>query len=420
MGGCCTREQDIHNDKLSSIHYSAEDILNVDIRSVAKPEIRLESIKLVKSKEEMQLDLILDSLIKIFKGKTRIITTIDLFNLSIFYKDNALNNKYIIYDMRRSCEQKEDYLKKMKHVNYSYDQIKNIKKIRKFENLQKFLNNKIVILIISEYFLNTDNNKEGYKKMEDFPFELIKLLFGVNSSINFLLLNSSLNHKEMPAIFQKYENFLGDVKSNDNIPYILFTYKHVNTFYIEGYFFIHFLPKSVLSFEDFINNYNNNTNNDKAVFDNKKSIEINNCAFNNNFIKNMKICTIVTIDNISLKNHEMKEFQFRTAIFKEFTINKKNIVEKNEIIKTLCDWIKKEINKGHSCYFNVENFDNIEGTGGYDWLFIIIVLMSIITGINYTDVVNYLKNKINYVTNIDEFFEDCINNEFIEDFTMNI
>ena len=291
MGGCCTREQDIHNDKLSSIQYSAEEILSVDINNTTKPEIRLESIKLVKSKEEIQLDLILDSLVKTFKDKTRIITTIDLFNLSIYKDNNINNNKYIIYDMRRTCEQKEDYLKKMKHVNYSYEQIKNIKKIKKFEKLQNFLNNKTIILIISEYFLNTDNNKEGYKKIEDFPFEIINLLFGVNNSINFLLLNSSLNHKEMTDIFQKYENFLGDIKSSDNIPYILFSYTHVTTFYLEGYFFIHFLSKSILSFEDYINNYNKNINNDNAVIDIRKSIEINNCAFNNNFIKTMKILT---------------------------------------------------------------------------------------------------------------------------------
>ena len=420
MGGCCTREQDIYNDKLSSIHYSAEEIFSIDMINKPKPEIRLDSIKIEKSKEETQLDLILDSLVKKFKSETRIINTIDLFNLSIFYKDNNINNKYIIYDMRRSSEQKEDYLKKMKHVNYSYNQIKNIKKIKKFEKLQSFLNNKTVILIIAEYFLKTDNNKEGSKKMEDFPFEIIKLLFGVNNSINFLLLNSSLNHKEMPVIFQKYENFLGDIKSNDNIPYILFAYKHVNIFHIEGYFFIHFLSKSVLSFENYINDYNNNTSNDNSIVDNKKSIEINKYTFNNNFIKNMKICTIITIDNFCLKNHEIKEYQFRTIVFKEFIINKKNIIEKNEIIKTLCNWIKKEINIGHSCYFNIENFNNIEGSGGYDWLLIIIVLISIITGVSYINVINYLKNKINYINNIDDFFDDCINNEFIENFTMNI
>ena len=421
MGGCCTREQEFRNDKLSSIHYSTEEIINVDIRNISKPELRLESFKIVKSKEETQLGYILDSLVKIFKNKTKIITPIELFNLAIFYKENNINNDYLIYDMRRSCEQKEDYLKKMKHVNYSYEQIKNIKKTTKFEKLQTFLDNKTIIFIISEFFLNLDNNKEGCKKVEEYPFEIIKLLFGINNNINFLLLNSSLNNKEMPVVFKKYEDFLADIKSYNDIPYILFSYKHVTTFYIEGYFFIDFLEKSKLSFENYVKNYNNrNVLENNENIDIKNSAELNTFSFNHNFIKQMKIYTIITIDNKSEKNYEIKDYQFRTSVFKEYTLSKKDIIAKKEEIKNLCERLKKDINKGHSCYFNVENFDNIEGIGSYDWLLVIIVLLSMITEISYINVINYLRHKINYVNNIQQLFEDCVNNELVEDYILNI
>ena len=422
MGGCCAREQESYFDKLSSIHYFTEEIINVDIKNTIKPEFRLESFKIVKSKEEIQLGYILDSLVKIFKKKTKIITPIELFNIAIFYKDNNIKNDYIIYDMRRSCDQKEDYLKKMKHVNYSYEQIKNIKKKEKYEKLQTFLDNKTIILIISEFFLNSDNNKEGYKKMEEYPYEIISLLFGVNNNINFLLLNSSLNNNEMPEVFKKYENFLSDIKTYDDIPYILFSYKHVTTFFMEGYFFIDFLEKSKLSFENYIKNYNsrNIISEKNEDIDIKNSIELNNFSFNNNFIKRMKIHTIITIDNNSEKNYEIKNYQFHTSVFKEYTLSKKDIIEKKDEINNLCDRLKKEINKGHSCYFNIENFDNIEGNGGHYWLLIIIVLLSKVTEINYINVINYLKHKINYVKNIHDLFEDCIDNELIEEHTLDI
>ena len=61
-----------------------------------------------------------------YEGKTKKISQIELYNLTIYFKDNYTKSEYLLYDMRRSSEQKEDYIKKMNHINYTYSQIKNI------------------------------------------------------------------------------------------------------------------------------------------------------------------------------------------------------------------------------------------------------------------------------------------------------
>ena len=66
------------------------------------------------------------------KKKVGTISLIELFNLAIYNKESFRNNEYIIYDMRRSSEQKEDFLKRIKHINYTYEQIKNIKNTIKY------------------------------------------------------------------------------------------------------------------------------------------------------------------------------------------------------------------------------------------------------------------------------------------------
>ena len=169
MGGCCTREQTQANELINSINYTAEEIINTGIDSLSKPELRYETIKLVKTPEEVQLDLIINNIRNTFEDKTRKITEIELYNLAIYFKDNYTQSEYLLYDTRRSAEQKEDFLKKMNHINYTYTQIKSING-KKQENFQYFLNNKIIIFIISEKFLKKDNKFKGT------PFEIVTTL----------------------------------------------------------------------------------------------------------------------------------------------------------------------------------------------------------------------------------------------------
>ena len=245
MGGCCTREQSQANEILNSVNYSNEEIINSGIDSLSKPELKYEIIKLVKSEEEIQLDLIINTIQNSFEEKTKKISQIELYNLVIYFKDNYTESEYLLYDTRRSIEQKEDFLKKMNHINYTYTQIKEINGKKK-QNFKAFLNNKIIIFIISEKILKKD------KKPKVTPFEIINLLFNINENLNIYLLDSPLNESEMPNIFVKLLSFLGD-KSYENLPYILFCYRHVTTFYIDGYIFINFLNNTIFSFDSLIN-----------------------------------------------------------------------------------------------------------------------------------------------------------------------
>ena len=125
MGGCCARQQDMNFDKINSFQYSVDDIIKVNHSS--KPELTFEENIISNKEEDIQLSKIIINMKNIFKEKVSTISLIELFNLAIYNKESFKNNEYIIFDMRRSSEQKEEFLKRIKHINYTYEQIKNIK-----------------------------------------------------------------------------------------------------------------------------------------------------------------------------------------------------------------------------------------------------------------------------------------------------
>ena len=73
----------------------------------------------------------------------------------------------------------------MKHINYTYNQIKEING-QKLENFRNFLENKKIIFIISERYLKKEKRPKGA------PFEIINLLFNINKNLNIYLLDSPL------------------------------------------------------------------------------------------------------------------------------------------------------------------------------------------------------------------------------------
>ena len=134
MGGCCARQQDMNFDKINSFQYSLDDIIKVNNSS--KPELTFEENIISNKEEDIQLSKIIINMKNIFKEKVSTISLIELFNLAIYNKESFKNNEYIIFDMRRSSEQKEEFLKRIKHINYTYEQIKNIKNTNKYSKLK--------------------------------------------------------------------------------------------------------------------------------------------------------------------------------------------------------------------------------------------------------------------------------------------
>ena len=390
MGACCTREQTQTYEILNSVNYSNEEIINKGIDSLSKPELKYEIIKLVKTPEEIQLDLIINTIQNTFGEKTKKISQIELYNLTIYFKDNYTESEYLLYDQRRSIEQKEDFIKKMKHINYTYNQIKDING-KKLENFRNFLDNKKIIFIISEKFLKKEKLTKGT------PFEIVNLLFNINDNLNIYLLDSPLIESEMPTIFLKLLSFLSD-KSYEILPYILFCYRHVTTFYIDGYIFINFLNKNLFSFEFLIN---------------ELRAEKDDFSFENKFLKEMNIFSMINIDNNSSSEYKVNQNQYKNLIFKNINCSKFSLRKNRSDILEICDWLRNEISKGHSIYINVDNYDEKRK----DWIYVIIVLLTYIVRVNYLEIVHYLKEKINFIINISEDIESCLkSNEFEEIF----
>ena len=388
MGGCCNREQTQAFEILNSVNYSNEEIINNGIDSLAKPELKYDIIKLVKTPEEVQLDLIINQIQNTFKEKAKTISQIELYNLAIYFKDNYTESEYLLYDSRRSIEQKEDFIKKMKHINYTYNQIKEISG-KKLENFKNFLDNKKIIFIISEKFLQKEKKKQGS------PFEIINLLFQINKNFTIYLLDTPLIELEMPNIFLKLVSLLGD-KSYDDLPYILFCYRHVTTFYIDGYIFINFLNKQIFSFDSLIN---------------ELRLEKNEFCYENKFLKEMNISGMINIDNSSVSEFKINQSQYKKYIFKTINCTKFSLIKNKNDIKELCDWLRIEIANGHSIYINVENYNETRN----DWIFVVIIFLTYIVRVNYIEIANYLKEKINFIENITQNIDNCIkSNEFEE------
>ena len=388
MGGCCTREQTQAFEILNSVNYSNEEIINNGIDSLAKPELKYDIIKLVKTPEEVQLDLIINQIQNTFKEKAKKISQIELYNLTIYFKENYTESEYLLYDSRRSIEQKEDFIKKMKHINYTYNQIKEISG-KKLENFKNFLDNKKIIFIISDKFLQKEKKKQGT------PFEIINLLFQINNNFTVYLLDTPLIELEMPNIFLKLVSLLGD-KSYDDLPYILFCYRHVTTFYIDGYIFINFLNKKIFSFDSLIY---------------ELRLEKNEFSYENKFLKEMNISGMINIDNSSVSEFKINHSQYKKNIFKTINCTKFSLIKNKNDIKELCDWLRIEIANGHSIYINVENYNETRN----DWIFVVIIFLTYIVRVNHIEIANYLKEKINFIENITQNIDNCIkSNEFEE------
>ena len=403
MGGCCARQQEVYFDKKNCFQYSTDEIIK--IKSVIKPVLNFDNKKENIKVEDLQLVKIINNIKNIYKEKVKTITEIELFNLAIYNKESFTNNDYLIFDMRKSSDQKEEYLKRIKHINYTYEQIKKIEKINKFEILRNFIDHKTIILIIPEYYLNPKNDREGYIKVETYPEELCNLLYNINDSICFNILNSWFNKGQEQA--NKFEEYLSVFYSYDIIPFILFSYLHLSTLYKEGYFFISFLNQQIFSFDDYIN-FLNHSDKYEDVND-----EINELALKNKFLNDMNITSIICIDNDPRNFFEVNDYSYQKNNYKEIIIKKNDIKDKKELFLPICDWLKEEIKKGHSCYFNVKNFynDKDNTTTNYNWLYIIIIIMTIVTEVEYFSIINYLIEKMIYIDNINEIINNINKDE---------
>jgi len=153
--------------------------------------------------------------------------------------------------------------------------------------------------------------------------------------INFKLLNSCLDKPEEKK--DKFVDYLSLYYSSNFLPFILFTYKHLTTFYKEGYFFLNFSNEQIFNIENYI-----------------KVLEILNDAEHKNnrlneenikykFLNDMSVATIININNDLKNSFDIKEYQYQRQIFKEIFLNKNDLTNEMNKVNGIIYWIKKEI-----------------------------------------------------------------------------
>ena len=408
MGSCCTTNYEKNLEVKNNFEHIETETNNI-IANLTKSELKFEQINYEISDEDIELGKIINKLKYLYKEKIKVFTEIELINLAIYSKENS-DNDYLIFDMRLSLEQKENYLKKIKHINYTFDQIRNIKKINKYELLQNFIDNKDIIIITAKKYLSPQYKKDKNEN-EDYTIEICNLLYIINNNIQFKLLNSCLDKPEEKK--DKFVNYLSLYYSYDFLPYILFTYKHVTTFYKEGYFFINFTNELLFNINKYIKVLNEINNEEHQE---KYSDRLNEENVKYKFLNDMSVTTIINIDNELKTSFDIKEKDYKRNSFKEIFLNKNDLnIEMNKISELIL-WMKKEILRGHSCYFNIVNYDvNFLEKDAQDnnWIFIIIFILLMVTEVEYFEVINYLKEKMIYFDEIEQVLNESINKEEI-------
>ena len=411
MGSCCTTNNE-RNYEVKNNFESNESETNNFIANLTKSELKLDQTFSEISEEDLELSKIINKLKYLYKNKIKVFTEIELINLAIYSKENNNNDNYLIFDMRVSSEQKENYLKKIKHINYTFDQIRNIKKINKYEILQNFIDNKDIIIISAKKYLSPSYKKDKNEN-EDYTIEICNLLYIINNNINFKLLNSCLDKQEEKK--DKFVDYLSLYYSYEFIPYILFTYKHVTTFYKEGYFFLNFTNEQLFTTEKYVQVL---TSVNESVQKEKYIDRLNEENVKYKFLNDMNVTTIINIDNELKTSFDIKEHQYQKLSFTQIFLNKNDLYIEMNKINDLIIWMKKEINKGHSCYINVLNYEmNVLENDNQDnnWIFIIVFILLIVTEVDYFDIIFYLKEKMIYFDNVEQILNDRINKDEIID-----
>ena len=408
MGSCCTTNYEKNLEVKNNFEHIETETNNI-IANLTKSELKFEQINYEISDEDIELGKIINKLKYLYKEKIKVFTEIELINLAIYSKENS-DNDYLIFDMRLSLEQKENYLKKIKHINYTFDQIRNIKKINKYELLQNFIDNKDIIIITAKKYLSPQYKKDKNEN-EDYTIEICNLLYIINNNIQFKLLNSCLDKPEKKK--DKFVNYLSLYYSYDFLPYILFTYKHVTTFFKEGYFFINFTNELLFNINKYIKVLNEINNEEHQE---KYSDRLNEENVKYKFLNDMNVTTIINIDNELKTSFDIKEKDYKRNSFKEIFLNKNDLnIEMNKISELIL-WMKKEILRGHSCYFNIVNYDvNFLENDAQDnnWIFIIIFILLMVTEVEYFEVINYLKEKMIFFDDANFGIDDNIKKEEI-------
>ena len=209
MGICCTRNETTNEEILNSFNRNEPDFSD----STRGPELLFESKRFDNNKLNTQLKILISNMSQVLLSNVKKITFIELWNIALLYKDNHTSSVYLLYDMRDYHSRKENFLKKMRHINYSYDELRMMPN-DKLSNFKRFINGKKVIFIFPDEKIDQSS-------------EIINFISELKSDILNLFLNSTLEQKVLSPYTNKLLFFIEE-KDYEYLSYILFAYSHLS------------------------------------------------------------------------------------------------------------------------------------------------------------------------------------------------
>ena len=363
MGICCTRNETTNEEILNSFNRNESDFSD----STRGPELSFESKRFDNNKLNTQLKILISNMSQVLLSNVKKITFIELWNIALLYKDNHTSSVYLLYDMRDYHSRKQNFLKKMRHINYSYDELRMMPN-DKLSNFKRFINGKKVIFIFPDEKIDQSS-------------EIINFISELKSDILNLFLNSTLEQKVLSPYTNKLLFFIEE-KDYEYLSYILFAYSHLSNLKKEGFSFIYFIPSA----------YNNDLL--TSIKERKEIYQ--------NFIESFNISSIVYIskkrDNEIREFNDMEENAKSISKIAYICEDLNSIIQHREVIEEICAMIRSEMERGHSFEFVINESDvEIEDS----WLCIVIlILWKIMNGISPQIIMNYLEYKCMFIPNL--------------------
>ena len=363
MGICCTRNETTNEEILNSFNRNEPDFSD----STRGPELLFESKRFDNNKLNTQLKILISNMSQVLLSNVKKITFIELWNIALLYKDNHTSSVYLLYDMRDYHSRKENFLKKMRHINYSYDELRMMPN-DKLSNFKRFINGKKVIFIFPDEKIDQSS-------------EIINFISELKSDILNLFSNSTLEQKVLSPYTNKLLFFIEE-KDYEYLSYILFAYSHLSNLKKEGFSFIYFIPSA----------YNNDLL--TSIKERKEIYQ--------NFIESFNISSIVYIskkrDNEIREFNDMEENAKSISKIAYICEDLNSIIQHREVIEEICAMIRSEMERGHSFEFVINESDvEIEDS----WLCIVIlILWKIMNGISPKIIMNYLEYKCMFIPNL--------------------
>ena len=363
MGICCTRNETTNEEILNSFNRNEPDFSD----STRGPELSFESKRFDNNKLNTQLKILISNMSQVLLSNVKKITFIELWNIALLYKDNHTSSVYLLYDMRDYHSRNENFLKKMRHINYSYDELRMMPN-DKLSNFKRFINGKKVIFIFPDEKIDQSS-------------EIINFISELKSDILNLFLNSTLEQEVLSPYTNKLLFFIEE-KDYEYLSYILFAYSHLSNLKKEGFSFIYFIPSA----------YNNDLL--TSIKERKEIYQ--------NFIESFNISSIVYIskkrDNEIREFNDMEENAKSISKIAYICEDLNSIIQHREVIEEICAMIRSEMERGHSFEFVINESDvEIEDS----WLCIVIlILWKIMNGISPQIIMNYLEYKCMFIPNL--------------------